>query len=245
MNITVWNEYHPKHQSGKTAKVYPNGLHNAIKDIFKDNPEINVRCATQEEPENGLPDKVLDETDVLIWWGHNWHENVLDSVVDRVCQRVLKGMGIIFLHSSHESKPFKKLMGTTCSLKWREDGGGERLWTINPSHPIAYGVPETFTLEQEEMYGEFFDVPTPDEIVFLGWFEGGEVFRSGITYRRGYGKIFYFQPGHETYPIFYDKTIQKIIYNAAMWASPSAPPRPTLGSTYTPKHEGRKLFKWK
>lgn len=245
MNITIFNEYHPKQQTGKVAKVYPSGLHSVIKEIFKDNPDCSVRTATQEEPENGLTDKVLDETDVLIWWGHAWHENVLDSVVNKVCNRVLQGMGIIFLHSSHESKPFKKLMGTTCSLKWREDGDSERIWTINPSHPIAYGVPETFALEQEEMYGEFFDIPTPDDLVFMGWFPGGEVFRSGCTFRRGYGKIFYFQPGHETYPVYYDKNIQKIIYNAAFWVSPSAPARPSLGSMHTQKHEGRKLFKWK
>jgi len=245
MNITVWNEYHPSQKTGKSIKIYPLGLHQVIKDIFKDNPDISVKVATQEEPENGLTDKILDETDVLIWWGHIWHNNVLDSVCDKVCNRVLQGMGIIFLHSANESKPFKKLMGTTCALRRREDGLNERLRTVSPTHPITYGVPDTFLLEQEEQFGEFFDIPTPDELIYLGWFAGGEAFRSGCTFRRGYGKIFYFQPGHETFPTLLDKNIQKIIYNAALWASPAAKPRPPLQSEQTEKSATRKWFKWK
>ncbi|MFA5449878.1 MAG: ThuA domain-containing protein [Clostridia bacterium] len=225
MNITIWNEYHPSAKSGKIARVYPKGIHHTLKSIFAKEENISVHIATQDEPENGLSDKVLENTDVLIWWGSAWQDNVLDSVAEKVYKRVLSGMGAIFLHSAHASKPFIKLMGTTCSLKWREEEEKERLWTINPSHPIAYGIPETFSLDSEKMYGEFFDIPIPDDLIFLGWFPGGEVFRSGCTFRRGYGKIFYFQPGCEVYPTYYDDTIRKIIYNAAMWVAPNAPPK--------------------
>ena len=129
-------------------------------------------------------------------------------------------MGLIVLHSGHFSKIFRRLMGTSCSLKWR-DGARERLWCANPGHPIAQGLPEHFELDVEEMYGEFFDIPEPLETVFIGWFNGGEVFRSGVTFRRGLGNVFYFQPGHEANPTFHNENIQKVITNAVRWAAPA------------------------
>ena len=89
-----------------------------------------------------------------------------------------------------------------------------------PNHPIAEGVDESFVLENEEMYGEPFDIAKPDDVVFIGWFKGGEVFRTGCTWTRGNGKVFYFQPGHETNPTFHNKNIQKVIQNAVRWACP-------------------------
>ena len=179
-----------------------------------------MRTATLDMPEHGLTQEVLDHTDVLIWWGHMAHHEVTDEIVDRVQERVLKGMGLIVLHSGHKSKPFMRMLGTTCNLNWRE-GDRERLWCCNPTHPIAQGIPMQFELEHEEMYGEFFDIPKPDDIIFIGWFRGGEVFRSACTFHRGYGKIFYFQPGHESYPTFYNENVQKIIKNAVIWATPN------------------------
>lgn len=219
MNITIWNEYHPSQKAGKALKAYPDGIHAALKTIFAEE-NINVHIALQEEPENGLTDKVLNNTDVLIWWGSAWQDSVLDAVAEKVCKRILAGMGAVFLHSANGSKPFKKLMGTTCSLKRREDDQKERLWVINPSHPVANGLPETFSIDNEEMFGEYFDIPAPDELVLLGWYPGGEVCRSGCAFRRGYGKIFYFQPGHETYPVYQNTHVRKVIYNAALWAAP-------------------------
>ncbi|MDR3185870.1 MAG: ThuA domain-containing protein [Christensenellaceae bacterium] len=220
MNITVWNECHPSTKSGKTAKIYPDGIHVAIKDIFAGDEILKVRTVLQEEPENGLTDTVLSETDVLIWWGHVWQNNVLDSVSDKVCKRILGGMGAIFLHSAYASKPFTRLMGTSCTLKWRDIEEKERVWTVNPSHAIVSGIPETFSLEPEIMYGEFFDIPTPDELILLGWYPGGELIRAGCTFRRGYGKVFYFQPGHESCPTFYNENVKRLIYNATLWAAP-------------------------
>lgn len=218
MKVTIWNEnYHDKILP-EMKELYPNGIHEYIAEFLRCD-DIEVRTATLDDEQCGLTDEVLSDTDVLIWWGHMKHHEVPDEVVDRIQKYIWGGMGFISLHSGHNSKIFKKMMGSTCSLKCREDAR-ERIWTIMPNHPIAEGVDETFALECEEMYGEPFDIPNPDNVIFIGWFNGGEVFRSGCTFTRGNGKIFYFQPGHETYNTFHNKNIQRIIKNAVRWACP-------------------------
>ncbi|TDM48503.1 trehalose utilization protein ThuA [Macrococcoides goetzii] len=226
MNITVWNEYRHEKESEKVRLHYPEGIHKVIADFL----EGDVTTATLDMPEHGLTNEVLDRTDVLIWWGHKAHDEVSDDIVEKVHQRILEGMGFIALHSAHFSKVFKKLMGTGCDLKWREAGEKERIWVINPAHPIAEGLPEYFELEEEEMYGEHFDIPAPDELLFISWFEGGEVFRSGATFTRGNGKIFYFRPGHETYPTYHNEYVQKVIKNAVNWVKPTQSTYPTYGN---------------
>ncbi len=206
--------------------VYPEGFHEALAGFLTADFQVNM--ATLDQPEHGLTEEVLNQTDVLLWWGHMAHGEVADEIVDRVHQRVLDGMGLIVLHSGHFSKIFQKLMGTTCDLKWREDGLSAKVWNVNPSHPITQGVGEWIDLDQEEMYGEHFDVPAPDELIFITGYPNGEVFRGGMTYRRGNGKIFYFQPGHETFPTYYHPTIQRVIKNAVHWAAPLTE-RPTYG----------------
>lgn len=217
IRVTVWNEYLHEVNQQEVAAIYPDGIHGCIKAFLETNPEITVKTATLEMENHGLSEKILNETDVLIWWGHMAHDKVNDETAQLVQKHVLAGMGLIALHSAHHSKIMKHLLGTTLNLKWRHDDR-ERVWCINPSHPIAKGVPEQFVLEKEEMYGEPFDIPEPDETVFTGWFAGGEVFRSGVTFRRGKGRIFYFQPGHEEYPIYHNENVQKIIKNAVFWA---------------------------
>ena len=218
MKVTVWNEYIHEREYPEVGKIYPEGIHNCIRE-FLEKDGHQVRTATLDMPECGLTEEVLNDTDVLIWWGHCAHDRVPDEIADRVKRHVLRGMGFIPLHSSHLCKPLQMLLGTSMCLRWRH-GDKEKLCCIKPSHPIAENVPMQFWLPQEEMYGEHFDIPDPDEIVFLGWFEGGEVFRSGCTWTRGRGKIFYFQPGHEEYPVYYDKNVQQIIKNAVKWARP-------------------------
>lgn len=231
VRVTVWNEFKHEQIHDEVRKVYPNGIHSVIAEgLDKSGQGFAVRTATQPEPEHGLTQEVLDNTDVLIWWGHMAHDEVDDAIVNRVHERVLNGMGLIVLHSGHFSKIFKKLMGTGCDLKWREAGEKERIWTVDPSHPIAEGLPEHFEIKPEEMYGEHFDIPAPDELIFVSWFEGGEVFRSGCTFRRGQGKIFYFRPGHETYPTYYNPLVQRVIANAVKWAAPSAVAKPVRGN---------------
>jgi trehalose utilization protein len=227
IRVTVWNEFIHEKTSEAVAKIYTDGMHAAIaQGLVEDlGSAVHVRTATLEEPEHGLADDVLAETDVLTWWGHAAHDHVADEVVERVHGRVLAGMGLLALHSSHASKIFKRLMGTSCMLRWREAGERERLWICDPSHPIVEGLAdEYFELDHTEMYGEFFDVPAPDDVILISWFEGGEVFRSGCTFRRGKGKIFYFRPGHETFPIYRDPNVRRVIANAVRWLAPTGSP---------------------
>lgn len=230
IRVTVWNEFKHEQIHEEVRKVYPDGLHRAIAEGLEAEGAFAVRAATLPEPEHGLTQEVLDNTDVLVWWGHMAHDEVDDAIVERVHVRVLNGMGLVVLHSGHFSKIFKKLMGTGCDLKWREANEKERLWTVDPSHPIASGIPEFFEIKPEEMYGEHFDVPPPDELIFVSWFEGGEVFRSGCTWRRGQGKIFYFRPGHETYPTYYHPLVRRVIANGVRWAAPSGAAKPVRGN---------------
>jgi trehalose utilization protein len=233
LRITVWNEYRHEKTHEEVAKLYPNGMHEVIASHLCDLGH-SVQVATLDEPDHGLTDDVLAETDVLIWWGHMAHAEVRDEIVDRVHQRVLDGMGLVVLHSGHFSKIFKKLMGTSCALRWREIGEKERIWVVDTGHPIAEGLEAYFEIPHAEMYGELFDIPAPDELVFISWFQGGEVFRSGCCYHRGKGKVFYFRPGHETYPIFYQREVLHVIGNAVRWAAPVAGPDVELGHFPTP-----------
>ena len=221
LRVVVWGENVHEHKNPKVAAVYPLGMHTAIAEGVRGLlPDAVVTTATLQEPEHGLSEERLAVTDVLTWWGHMAHGEVSDAVAERVQRRVLEGMGLIVLHSGHYSKVFKRLMGTTCSLTWREADERERLWVCNPGHPIAQGLGAYFELPQEEMYGEPFGVPAPDEQVFISWFEGGEVFRSGCCWQRGNGKIFYFRPGHETYPTYHNANVRRVIANAIEWARP-------------------------
>src|SRR5689334_14295053 len=222
LRVTVWNEHVHERENPTIAAIYPTGIHGCIAQALKVDSGIDVGTATLEQPEHGLTTEVLDKTDVLFWWGHAAHGKVSDAIVDRVLARIWQGMGFVALHSSHYSKIFKRLMGTSCSLTWREAGERERLWVCNPAHPIAHGIDRYFEIENTEMYGEPFAIPTPDEIVFISWFEGGEVFRSGCTWKRGNGKIFYFRPGHEAYPIYYHPMVRLVLRNAVKWAAPDS-----------------------
>lgn len=220
IRVTVWNEFRHEKKNDEVKALYPKGMHVVIARGLEAAGGFTVRTATLDEPDHGLTDAVLAETDVLTWWGHTAHGEVKDEIVKRVQKRVLEGMGLIVLHSGHFSKIFRALMGTNCSLKWREAAEKERLWVVEPAHPIAEGLGEYIELPNTEMYGERFDIPTPDELIFISWFEGGEVFRSGCCWRRGHGRVFYFRPGHETFPIYHNPEIKKVLANAARWAAP-------------------------
>jgi len=231
IRVTVWNEGRHEKQLDACKEIYPDGMHAVIAGFLNAEPDIEAGTATLDEPEHGLTDRVLAETDVLTWWGHMAHGEVQDEIVDKVHQRVLDGMGLLCFHSAHFSKIFRKVTGTSCTLKWREIGEKERLWVVQPGHPIVRGIGEYIELPHTEMYGEFFDVPEPDDLVFISWFAGGEVFRSGVCYYRGCGKVFYFRPGHETFPIFKDRQIQKVILNAVRWAAgPGADFKPKVAN---------------
>ena len=220
IRVTIWNEFRHELKNPTVQRVYPHGIHQAIADGIRSD-DLEIRCAWLDQPENGLSEEVVNNTDVMLWWGHCAHGEVSDEVVRRVHKRVLEGMGLIVLHSGHFSKIFKALMGTNGSLKWREVGERERLWVIDRAHPIAQGLGEYIELPNTEMYGERFDIPNDGRIIFISWFEGGEVFRSGVAFDRGYGKVFYFRPGHETYPIYYHQDVLRVLKNAVHWAKPA------------------------
>ncbi len=227
VHVTVWGEYLHERQNDAVRRIYPHGMHTTIAEGIRKHlgNEAVVRTATLDQPEHGLPDDVLETTDVLTWWGHLAHHQVEDRIVEKVQERVLAGMGLVVLHSGHDSKVFRRLMGTTCALRWREADDREVVWTVNPSHPIASGIPEVFIIPCHEMYGEYFDIPQPDELLFISSFSGGEVFRSGCCFKRGWGRIFYFSPGHELYPIYHQPEIQRILANAVRWSCPTQPIR--------------------
>src|SRR5436190_9999568 len=220
LRVTVWNEFVHERQNPQVRDIYPNGIHEAIAESLRSKPDLRVSTATLQDPDQGLGQQRLDNTDVLLYWGHAAHDQVSDEAVSRLQKRVLDGIGLVVLHSGHYSKIFKRLMGTSCALRYREAGERERIWNINPGHPIAEGIDDYIELEQSEMYGEPFGIPQPEEQVFISWFQGGEVFRGGNCWTRGSGRIFYFSPGHELYPIYHTPQIQRVIYNAVKWARP-------------------------
>jgi trehalose utilization protein len=245
IRVTVWGENVHEQKNKVVADVYPKTMHGTIAAFLNAEDGITATTVTLQDPDHGMTAKKLAETDVLIWWGHAAHGDVKDDVVERVAEAVWSGMGVIFLHSAHFSKPFKRLMGAPCNLSWREAGERERLWVTSRQHPIARGIPDHFEIEYEEMYGEPFGVPEPLETVFISWFQGGEVFRSGLTYRRGAGNIFYFRPGHETYPTYHQPMVQKVIANGVRWAhnpearlaKPTDAPNTPVGKTLEPLEE--------
>jgi trehalose utilization protein len=230
--VVFWNEFRHEKSHKEVQDVYPSGLHAPVVEYLRAQG-FETGVATLDEPEHGLSADVLAKTDVLLWWGHMAHGEVQEAIVDRVQQRVLEGMGLIVLHSGHFSKIFKRLMGTTCNLKWREMAEKERLWVVSPGHPITAGIDNFFEIEHEEMYGEYFDIPQPDETVLISWFAGGDVFRSGVCYNRGKGRVFYFRPGHETYRTYYQPEVLRVIANAVAWAAPQ--PSATFQFGHYPK----------
>ena len=226
IRVTIWNEFRHEKSNPKVAEIYPAGMHEAIGAYLRRNPNLKVSTATLDEPEHGLSERRVAETDVLLWWGHLAHDEVSDAVVERCYDRVLAGMGLVVLHSGHFSKLFRKLMGTTCNLKWRVGHDREILWVTRPGHPILRGIADHLILPSEEMYGEYFDIPEPQETILISSFSGGEVFRSGCTWARGAGKVFYFRPGHEEFPSYHNTDVLRVIENAIHWSTPTWPADP-------------------
>ncbi|TQJ41184.1 trehalose utilization protein [Arthrobacter sp. SLBN-112] len=245
LKVLVWNEgvHEALNEPAHIGRIYPDGIHGAIADGLREAlPDADISTATlHSNEEHGLSEETLARTDVLLWWGHKAHAEVSDHVVERVHRHVLGGMGLIVLHSGHFAKIFTRLLGTSCSLAWRNDGEQELVWTVKPSHPIADGVENPIVIPEQEMYGELFDIPDPDDLIFISSFDGGEVFRSGVTFTRGKGRIFYFSPGDQEYPVYHHPQIQRVIANAVSWAAQSDRPRAAPEVSNRPRggHETR------
>jgi trehalose utilization protein len=244
--VLVWYENQPLPEAVDAERaVYPNGVHGALGNLFAAQRDMQVRTATMQDAGQGLGDEALQWADVLVYFSHKHWRDVTDERVDAAQRRVLGGMGLVLLHSAHASKLFSRLLGTrTQCLRWREgrltgaqraagqpappnDGEWQRVWTVAPAHPIASGLTgECFTIPKDETYGEYFEIPAPETLVFLTTSQGGEVLRSGCCWTRGRGKMFYFASGHETFPVYHQPEIQRILLNAVRWAAPQSPPEP-------------------
>jgi trehalose utilization protein len=219
IRVLVYGENVHERKNSVVAGLYPKGMHGTIAEALNADAGLKATTVTLEEIEAGKwSPAALKDVDVMTWWGHVAHDKVPDEVVNAVAERVWEGMGLVVLHSGHFSKIFKKLMGSPCALQWREAGEKERVWVVNRTHPIATGLPPSFVVPETEMYGEPFSIPEPKETVFISWYDGGNVFRSGVTYQRGGGNIFYFSPGHEVYPIYHQAEVQTVLRNAVKWA---------------------------
>ncbi|HEX8912764.1 MAG TPA: ThuA domain-containing protein [Humisphaera sp.] len=228
VRVLIWHEYRHEKRNPKVAEVYPRGMHAALADGLRPDGRLRVDVAVLDDPDHGLTDERLADTDVLVWWGHTAHGDVSDDAVDLVVKHVRAGMGAVFLHSAHFSKPFKRLMGTGCDLKWREADDREILWVTKPGHPLVEGIDDRIVLPREEMYGEHFDVPDPEELVMVSSFTGGEVCRSLMTWTRGAGRVVYFRPGHELYATYHDPQVLRVINNACRYAATPAGRRPAV-----------------
>jgi trehalose utilization protein len=228
LRVTIWNEHVHEREDARVAELYPDGIHGALAAALgQHRPGDRVSCSTLADPDQGLGDDRLAATDVLVWWGHMAQAQVADERAERVRRRVLDGMGLVVLHSGHLAKPFTLLMGTACMLRWREGDDRCVMWTVDPGHPLAAGVPNPLVIPADEMYCEPFGIPAPDELVFVSSYSGGEVLRSGCCFRRGSGRIVYLSPGHETYPVYHQEGVRRLVANAVGWAAApegAAPP---------------------
>lgn len=213
IRVLVWSEF------SEPKEVYPHGIHGAVADALNKLDGVTAATATLDDADQGVSEAALAGADVLAWFGHVKHGAVTDVSVDRIVKHVKeRGMGFLGLHSTHFAKPFKALMETECS--WRtyvEDGKSAEIHVWDASHPIAQGVPN-FVIPKEEWYGEPYKVPPPDSVVLVGLYtDRREIARDGMTWTAGKGRVFYFRPGHETFPIYFMPEVQKILGNAARW----------------------------
>ena len=229
MRVHIWAEDRPLPEAAEQMRsLYPKGVEGAIADCLREMEGVTVTTSTMQGPMQGFDREILNRTDVLVYWSHKHWREVAEAHVDYLQNRVLEGMGLIVLHSAHASKLFARLMGTrTQSLRWRENDELQRYWIVSPAHPIAQGLSgEFFEIPMDETYGEYFEIPQPQEQVFLTWAPGGELFRSGCCWTRGLGRIFYFQGGHETYPVYLQREVGTVLTNAVRWACGRDSPHP-------------------
>lgn len=274
VRVVVWDEQQPKQRG-----AYPNFLGNQIASYLKKQPGLSVKSVRMNDPEQGLSSEVLDNCDVLIWWGHRRQQEITPETGQALVERIRAGqLSLIALHSAHWSTPFMEAMNArsrddalaklpeadrgratfelihpfkdkykppkrddsptpraeystaadgapriklylpnSCFPAVRADGMPSHVTAVLPNHPIARGIPAKFTILHTEMYDEPFHVPAPDQVVFEEHWDAGEHFRTGMVWKLGRGKVFYFRPGHETYPVYFEPYPLKILDNAVRW----------------------------
>ena len=271
VHVVVWDEQQPEQKA-----AYDHFLGNAIAESLTRQPGLVVKSVRLDDPDQGLPPAVLDECDVLIWWGHLRHKDVSQETVTRVLDRIKAGkMDLIALHSAHWSRPFVEAMHSRsvfdavekladekivedrmelvvppeltapeprsdltpkltvklvdgkavarlvlpiCAFPaYRADGKPSHASVLKPDHPAVSGVPARFDIAATEMYDEPFHVPEPDAVILEETWDGGERFRSLCVWKVGEGRVVYFRPGHEIYPVYKQAEPLKILANTARW----------------------------
>jgi trehalose utilization protein len=213
LRVRVWCE------GTAPRAVYPNDVDGAVADHLAKSPGVDVRRARLADPSAGLADEALDATDVLIWWGHLRHDEVPGARAEAVVKRVRAGkLGLIALHSSCASKPFKALMGMSCEPGgWREDGRPEHVKVVAPDHPIARGV-VPFTIPRSDMFAEPFEVPNPEAVVLVSSWDRGESVRSGLTWTIDKGRVVFLRTGHDAFPVLFHPSVRQVLANSTLWA---------------------------
>ncbi|MCI8623421.1 MAG: trehalose utilization protein ThuA [Provencibacterium sp.] len=237
IRVTVWNEFYDDPRHPAIQELYPGGVQEYLASVLREEPDMAVTARHfYEDDACGLSDEVLDSTDVLLVYGHILRDNVPEDRVKKLIERVVKeGMGVIFLHSALWMNLFQRLVGPGAYCGYRELGERERVWVVNRNHPIAAGLPSSFVIPHTEVYSEPAGFPDPDELVFISWYQGGEAARSGMVWRRGAGRIFYFSPGHAWYNAMQIPEYHTVIKNAVRWAvPPSSPPPLNRSAELTP-----------
>lgn len=271
VRVVVWDERQPSQK-----EAYENFLGNAIADFLRGEDGLAVQSVTIDDPEQGISQAVLDNCDVLIWWGHKRQSEILPEAGKRIVERISSGkLHLIALHSAHWSTPFVEAMneitrrrtvatGTAksdityvpppkqytvprydtrltpftiarkfpdgrqnlevhlpycCFPAYRNDGKPSHVKILQKGHPITKGIPHEFQISRTEMYDEPFHVPEPDDVILEERWATGEWFRSGMLWRLGKGIVFYFRPGHETFPVYKEQFPLKILSNAVRWAA--------------------------
>ncbi len=212
LRVRVWCE------GTAPRAVYPQDIDGAVAAHLGKSPGVKVERARLTDPSAGLADAALDATDVLIWWGHIRHDAVPDDRAQAVIRRVRAGkLGLVALHSSCASKPFKGLMGMSCEPGgWREDGRPEHVKIAAPDHPIARGV-APFTIPRSDMFAEPFDVPAPETVVLVSSWDRGETLRSGLTWSVDKGRVAFLRTGHDAFPVLFHPAVRQLLANASQW----------------------------
>ncbi len=219
LRVRIWCE------GTAPRQVYPEGIDGTIAEALKSRPELEVSTGRLRDSEAGLSDADLEAADVLIWWGRLAHEDVPDARCDAVVKRVRAGrLGLLALHGSFGSKPFRRLMGRDCEpSSWREQGQAEEIQIVSPEHPIARGL-ETFQIARATRFIEPFPVPEPESVVLMSHYEDGGTFRSGMTWTIDAGRVAYLRPGDDAFPVLFHPSVRSLVANAAAWCGRAGEP---------------------
>jgi trehalose utilization protein len=214
VRVLLWSE------QTEPRDVYPTGISGALADHLNQHKEFEAKTAKLDDPDAGVGEAALAETDVLVWFGHKKHGAVPDDAVERVVKHIReRGMGFVGLHSTHFAKPLKKALNDTGAWSsYKNFGQPEQMWVVLPKHPIAKGLKD-FTIPKEEIYTEPFEVPEPEAVIVEGTWPSGHRNRECMVWTLDKGRFVYIRAGHEDYPIYFMPEMQTLVRNGVLWAA--------------------------